>query len=77
MLVVGDPLLMLVSMGQGLRVAGPLRAVPGCFLPVLMVPEGMGSHPEQLRHRGSGKKEKSGGEGSAERHARIVAHRVW
>lgn len=69
MLVVRDPLPMLVAVGQGYRVAGRL-------LPMLMVPQGMGSRPEQLRHRGSGKEQESGGEGSAKRHAWIVAHPV-
>ena len=68
-LVVGLPLAMLVPMDQGLREAGRL-------LPVLMVPDGMRSHGQQLWHRGNGKEEKGGGEGLAERHGAIVAHPV-
>jgi hypothetical protein len=51
-LMLGDTLPMLVPMDQGLRKVGPL--------PVLKVSQVMLSQPEQLRHRGSGKKEKSG-----------------
>jgi hypothetical protein len=69
MLVVGDPFAMLVAVGQGHRVAGRLFSMP-------MVTQGMGSQPEQLRHRGSGKEEKGGGESAASRHGAIVAHPV-
>lgn len=72
MLMVGHPLLMAMPMDQGLREPGPLHAVPVRTLRVPMMPEGMRSQPQQLRH-GGGQKEKGGGEGLAKRHARIVA----
>lgn len=74
-LVVGHPLGMLMPVDQGLREAGPLRAVPGRISRMPMIPQGMRSQPEPLRHRGNGKEEESGGERLAERHAWIVAHR--
>lgn len=75
-LVVGHPLGMLMPVNQGLREAGPLRAVvPGRISRMPMIPQSMRSQPEPLRQGGSGKEEESGGERLAERHARIVTHR--
>jgi hypothetical protein len=48
--------------------------VAGPFLLVLMMLQGVKAHGQQLWHRGDGKQEKGGGEGSAERHGGIVAH---
>lgn len=72
--MIGNTLLMLVPMDQGLREAGPLRAVPARFFRMLMVLEGMRSQPEQPRHCGQGKEEESSGESPARHHARIVVH---
>ena len=65
--MVGHPLFMLMAMDQDLRQGGWLR-----ILRMPMMRESVRSHPEQLRKRGSGQEEESGGESLAERHAGIV-----
>ncbi len=66
--MIRNPFLMLVPMDENLGMAGRLFSV-------LMVPQEMRSQPEQLRHRSGGQEEKSDGEGLAEQHGAIVAHR--
>lgn len=71
MLVIRGLFPMLVPMDQGLRMAGRL-------LPVLVVVlKGVQAHGQQLRRRGGGQEEQSYGEGLAERHGAIVAHRSF
>ena len=69
--MVGHPLFMLMAMDQDLRQGGWLRILR-MILRMPMMRESVRSHPEQLRKRGSGQEEESGGESLAERHAGIV-----
>ncbi len=70
MLVVGHSLRVPVAVEQSLRQLRPIRGV----LMVLVMPDGMRSKPQELRHRAEGEDEKSGGENPAQRHAWIVEH---
>lgn len=69
----GDLLRVVMPVKEDLGEAGPLRAVPGRLVRMPMILQGVRPQPEPLRHGGSGKEEKGGGERLAQKHARIVA----